>query len=180
MISDLQGKSVLVDLEMIEDKKVQRVAETKFNKQEYQEQFFQKNKSNLKSRFKQIFSPNTVEKNKTEIFKAFQEIYGKLDRKKLSFVTMEQNFESYKLKTNLKNKVTESTKSLLLYWLRRVQRLIEIKKQVARLLEKHTNIQCDYCGSNWGLRNENIQNIEEVYCAFQKQAPEETHQINDW
>ena len=61
---------------------------------------------------------------------------------------------------------SESTIWILKYWVKRAKFVRKIRSQIAGLLEKMTNPYCNFCGINWGLRGETIENIEEIFFAF--------------
>ena len=62
--------------------------------------------------------------------------------------------------------MSAKTLSILNFWLLRARKKLYLKKTITNLLEKNTNIKCDYCDCDWGLRNEAIENIEEIYSNF--------------
>ena len=67
---------------------------------------------------------------------------------------------------------SESTIWILKYWVKRAKLIRLIRSQIAGLLEKMTNPYCNFCGINWGLRGETIENIEEIFLAFWRELIE--------
>lgn len=55
---------------------------------------------------------------------------------------------------------------ILKYWVKRARHVRLVRSQIAGLLEKKTNKYCEFCGINWGLRGETIENIEEIFLSF--------------
>ena len=142
-----------------------------FDNESYQDKFLKINKNILKSKFKKIFSPRTVVNKKLKINKIFKKIFGELNFKKNQTKKIKKLTKielSNSEKDDIKMKLNKKFEKILLYWLKRAQKIKLIKSQVARLLEKFTSIKCDYCHLNWGLRCEPINNIEETFDEFCK------------
>lgn len=67
---------------------------------------------------------------------------------------------------------SENTIWILKYWVKRAKLVRLIRSQIAGLLEKMTNSYCNFCGINWGLRGETIENIEEIFMDFWRELME--------
>lgn len=52
------------------------------------------------------------------------------------------------------------------YWARRAKLSLKINSQIAGILEKITNPDCDFCGKKWGLKCEPINNLENTFYEF--------------
>ena len=76
---------------------------------------------------------------------------------------------------------SESTIWILKYWVKRAKFIRKIRSQIAGLLERMTNPYCNFCGINWGLRGETIENIEDIFLGFWREllANEEKQKLID-
>lgn len=76
---------------------------------------------------------------------------------------------------------SESTIWILKYWVKRAKFIRKIRSQIAGLLERMTNPYCNFCGINWGLRGETIENIEDIFLGFWREllASEEKQKLID-
>ena len=76
---------------------------------------------------------------------------------------------------------SESTIWILKYWVKRAKFIRKIRSQIAGLLERMTNPYCNFCGINWGLRGETIENIEDIFLGFWREllANEEQQKLID-
>lgn len=85
-------------------------------------------------------------------------------------------------KPPIRQRPNDPFKHLLVYWLKQSRIIFKARSQVARLLEKMTNIRCDFCGANWGLRCETINNFRQLFEDFiQKyKCTEDNYSVRYW
>ena len=110
------------------------------------------------------------------ILSVFSNIYGALEQEKAD-VSAESNRSGFGVDDIGENnrrapQNSESTIWILKYWVKRAKLVRLIRSQVAGLLEKMTNPYCNFCGINWGLRGETIENIEEIFLDFWRELLE--------
>jgi hypothetical protein len=84
---------------------------------------------------------------------------------------IDQDIKNYKL--------TPSFVSLLKYWVARTKNVQTIRSQIGGLLEELTRKYCEFCGINWGLRAEFVENLEELYSGFLHSVRSRGHRIAD-
>ncbi len=47
------------------------------------------------------------------------------------------------------------------------------RSQIAGVLERNVKRSCDFCGTNWGLRSESMECVEDLFLRFWKSLIEE-------
>jgi hypothetical protein len=69
-------------------------------------------------------------------------------------------------KENMRMSLNQSFKNIMTNWRARAHRRIQIKSQVAGILELLSEPECVFCGRSWGLKCESIDNVEDVFVRF--------------
>jgi hypothetical protein len=68
---------------------------------------------------------------------------------------------------------------ILNIWLKRVQLVKRLRSYIGGILEEASLPFCEFCGNNWGVRAECVENIEELYREFwEKIALERKKELN--
>lgn len=152
----------------------------------YHKKFFEVNRLALRDRLEQIFSPNTVIKKRFSINESFLKVFGELkmplEREDVKLKGQKGLNYNSKDKDKLKKRITPQNAAVLRYWYHRARTIRISRSQIAGILEKKTNVVCDYCGINWGLRCECIDNIEAIFEDFKKTKyfVKNTYTLFDW
>lgn len=170
------GIEKLLD-QQIEDERIRRclhvIMKEKSADHEFKENFLKKNKNwyvNLKrflSNIRKILTPATIFKHRTTLTAKLQGINGSLhgegDLTNFNKKTRQIPLLDLNEKGIIKETVGASILKVIRLWKWRARKLILIRSQIAGVLEQHTEPQCIYCGQNWGLKCESIDNVEEQF-----------------
>jgi hypothetical protein len=110
---------------------------------------------------------------KKDILDSFSSIYGELTNRLGPKDEEEKSLSDIDVKEiNVINEgnenfnITPAFVSLLKYWLSRSRNHRLIRSYIGGLLEELTKNSCDFCGDNWGLRAEFLENLEDLYSNF--------------
>ena len=103
---------------------------------------------------------------------SFSSIYGELTNRENPKDEAENSLSDIDVKDINVNEGTENFNitpafvSVLKYWLARSRNHRLIRSYIGGLLEELTKNSCDFCGENWGLRAEFLENLEDLYSNF--------------
>jgi hypothetical protein len=144
-----------------------------------------------------ILSPNTVYKHRRALIGSVQRVYGDLTqpsdseqlgsgqpalRRAMSHVA-EVSLD-LREKESIRKNLNTCVISLMRQWMARCKRLILVRSQVGGIMEKHCQPYCQYCGADWGLQCESIDNVEDVFVAFvhstYRRAQYDSWKANEW
>lgn len=124
----------------------------------------------LNDNVKEILTPRTLYQKRKVLAKSLAKIRGpvapikeNLPEKRAKGLGM---ILDMKEKENLKQSLKPSFLQICKVWIDRAQRLQKIRSQIGGVLELMTKPTCDFCGKNWGLKCETIDNIETVFQKF--------------
>lgn len=136
--------------------------------------FVQANKTWFSLNMERIFSPRTSRLYRPLIIHKFRHIHGELGTTKRYEDKTEHDPEVNKeyLKRETKKKLSLKTSKLLTYWYIRAVRVHRARIQIAGILELFTDPRCFFCGCEWGLRAEIVQNIEMILDQFLDTYPD--------
>lgn len=139
---------------------------------DFRDLFIRTQKEWIRSRIRMILTPRTRYQHRDTILREFGRVYGFIERE-----TAETQGEFYSDKKAEKQDFVavwnykSSKKKLMirrvsLFWLNRARKLKKAKGEIGMFMELNTNDKCCFCGATYGLRNEPIDSIDEVF--FQK------------
>lgn len=116
-----------------------------------------------------ILTPSTVYRNRVRLMAKLQGVNGDLHYHR-EFSAKRKNLDSKLLDFNEKEEYRKSLNpsflNIMKLWKKRAIILIKCRSQIAGIMEKACQPYCEYCGRNWGLKCESIDNIEVVFHKF--------------
>lgn len=145
-----------------------------------------------------VLSPHSVYKHRRALLGSVQKVYGELNppseaeagqssppeplrRANSNFVEVSLDLRE---KESIRKNLNDCVISLMRQWTARCRRLVLLRSQVGGIMEKHCQPYCQYCGLDWGLQCESIDNVEDVFVAFihktYKRPQYDSWKINEW
>ena len=118
-----------------------------------------------------ILTPSSVYRNRTKLMAQLLSIRSDLTRQKdkeeiVNKAKTSKLILDFGDKEEWKEKLSPGFIKLMKLWKKRATVLMLYRSQVAGLIEQVCLPNCEYCGRNWGLKCECINNIEEVFHDF--------------
>jgi hypothetical protein len=170
------GKIEQTDAFMSREQRLKEVREKlqleKFTRVEFKKFFVYKNQHWLKGNLSEVFTPRTSKLYRPQIIGKLLKLNGgsmkqdmfKEDRDLI--VKMEGHDPKQVLKDETRKRMGAHTKEMLLMWHARAARIQKVREAVAGLIELQTQGKCFFCGKDWGLRAELIENIDDLFEKF--------------
>ena len=118
-----------------------------------------------------ILTPSSIYKNRSKLMERLLNVRGDLNRiketTKIIHKIRSKNIDiDFIDKEELKEKLKPGFFKLMKLWKKRASTLLVYRSQIAGLMEQLCSPYCEFCGENWGLKCESINNIEEVFHHF--------------
>ena len=127
---------------------------------EIRRKFLEVNLEWLQDNLESVFTPRTLESQKSLILSKFSKMFGDLEEPSEPTELSQMHSEAPPLE------VSGSAKSILKYWVARAKRNRDLQAQIDTVLTKNLKERCILCRSRFGLQCQMIESIETMFFRF--------------